>query len=85
MRKVCQLENKKQGNSWYDSIMTEINNLIKYDVFTVVSRQLTGTVNIFPTLINFLTKRKKESTTEKKVIDKRKMRIVFGDHKMIAP
>jgi hypothetical protein len=30
----------KQGNSWYESIMTEINNLIKYDVFTVVSRQL---------------------------------------------
>jgi hypothetical protein len=62
--------------------MTEINNLIKYDVFNVVSRQSTGGANIFPTLINFLTKRKKESTTEKEVIDKRKTRIVFGDHKM---
>ena len=48
----------KQGNSWYES-MTEINNLVKYDVFTVVSRQSTGGENIFPTLINFLTKRKK--------------------------
>ena len=72
----------KQGNSWYESIMTEINNLVKYDVFTVVSRQSTGGANIFPTLINFLTKRKKESTAEKEVIDKRKTRIVFGGHKM---
>jgi hypothetical protein len=62
--------------------MTEINNLIKYDVFTVVSRQSTGGAKIFTTLINFLTKRKKESTTEKVVIDKRKTRIVFGVHKM---
>jgi hypothetical protein len=72
----------KQGNSWYESIMTEVNNLIKYNVFTVVSRQSTGGANIFPTLINFLTKRKKESTAEKEVIDKRKTRIVFGGHKM---
>ncbi len=44
--------------------------------------QSTGAANIFPTLINFLTKRKKESTAEKEVIDKRKTRIVFGGHKM---
>ena len=56
----------KQGNSWYASIMTEINNLVKYDVFTVVSRQSTGGANIFPTLINFLTKRRKSQQPTKK-------------------
>jgi hypothetical protein len=37
--------------------------------------------HFFPTLINFLTKRKKESTAEREVIDKRKTKTVFGGHK----
>jgi len=39
---------------------------------------------IFPTLINFLTKRTKELTPQDERIDKRKTRICFGGHRCIA-
>ena len=72
-----------QGNSWYESILSEVGNLVKYDVITKVPRsQVPLGHKIFPTIINFLTKRQRESTPEAEVVDKRKTRICFGGHRM---
>ena len=52
----------------------EVNNLIKYGVDASEATNK----KIFPSLINFLTKRTKDSTPENEKVDKRKTRICFG-------
>jgi len=76
--------NRTQGNSWYESIMTEVQNLLRFKVYTVVDKTTADGHNIFPTLNNFLTKRTKDSTPQIEVIDKRKTRIVSGGHRCVA-
>ena len=72
-----------QGNSWYESILSEHANLLRYQVVSTVPRsQVPHGHKIFPTIINFLTKRLRESTPEAEVVDKRKTRICFGGHRM---
>lgn len=73
----------EQGNSWHESILTEVGNFVKYGVYTIVDASQAEGFEIFPTLINFLTKRTKDSTPEEERIDKRKTRICFGGHKCI--
>jgi hypothetical protein len=77
--------NPTQGNSWYEAIMSEIGNLRKFNVFEVIplSSLPTGK-RLFSIVISFVTKRTKDSTPEKEVIDKRKCRICFGGHHMQA-
>jgi len=76
--------NRTQGNSWYESIMTEVQNLLRFKVYTAVDKTAADGHNIFPTLNNFLTKRTKDSTPQIEVIDKRKTRIVSGGHRCVA-
>ena len=76
-------ESPAQGNSWKASILTEVNNLIKYGVYVVVDASEARDKKIFPSLINFLTKRTKDSTPESEKIDKRKTRICFGGHRCV--
>ena len=73
----------EQGNSWHESILTEVGNFVKYGVYTIVDASQAEGFEIFPTLINFLTKRTKDSTPEAECIDKRKTRICFGGHKCV--
>ena len=73
----------EQGNSWQESILTEVGNFVKYGVYTIVDASQAEGFEIFPTLINFLTKRTKDSTPEAECIDKRKTRICFGGHKCV--
>jgi transposase InsO family protein len=76
-------EKPEQGNSWKESILTEVNNLIKYGVYIVVDASEATNKKIFPSLINFLTKRTKDSTPENEKVDKRKTRICFGGHRCV--
>ena len=77
--------NPTQGNSWYDAIMSEIGNLRKFNVFEVIPiSSLPSGKRLFSIVISFVTKRTKDSTPEKEVIDKRKCRICFGGHHMQA-
>ena len=64
--------------------MTEVQNLLQFKVYTAVEKTTADGHNIFLTLMNFLTKRTKDSTPQIEVIDKRKTRIVFGGHRCIA-
>ena len=72
-------------NTWWDAILNEIANFKKNKVYTIVSKRIAqdGQHQIFPTLINFLTKRTKHSTPEHEMIDKRKCRIVFAGNRCI--
>lgn len=72
-------------NTWWQSILTEIANFKNNNVYTIVPKRTVTERGhtIFPTLINFLTKRTKESTPEREMIDKRKCRIVFAGNRCI--
>ena len=76
-------QNPIQGNSWWDSILSEVENFRKYGVFDVVDAEQAAGKKVFPSIINFVTKRTKDSTPEREVIDKRKTRICFGGHRCI--
>jgi hypothetical protein len=72
-------------NTWWQAILTEIANFKNNNVYTIVPKRTVTERGhtIFPTLINFLTKRTKESTPEREMIDKRKCRIVFAGNRCI--
>ncbi len=53
-----------QGNSWWESIKSEVENFIRYGVFTIVDAKAAGVNQIFPSVITFVTKRTKDSTPE---------------------
>jgi len=62
--------NPTQGNSWYDAIMSEIGNLRKFNVFEVIPiSSLPSGKRLFSIVISFVTKRTKDSTPEKEVMD----------------
>ena len=74
----------EQGNTWQESVLSEWGNFKRFDVVESVSQKdVPDTHDILPTIINFLTKRKKDSTPALPVIDKRKTRICLGGHKCI--
>jgi hypothetical protein len=76
-------ERPAQGNSWWESIKSEVDNFIRYGVFTIVDAKAAGDNQIFPSVITFVTKRTKDSTPENEIVDKRKTRICFGGHRCI--
>ena len=76
-------ERPVQGNSWWESIKSEVENFIRYGVFTIVDAKAAGANQIFPSVITFVTKRTKDSTPENEIVDKRKTRICFGGHRCI--
>ena len=76
-------ERPAQGNSWWESIKSEVENFIRYGVFTIVDAKAAGANQIFPSVITFVTKRTKDSTPENEIVDKRKTRICFGGHRCI--
>ena len=47
----------EQGNSWWESILTEIENFRRYGVFTVEDADAVAGEKIYPSVINFVTKR----------------------------
>jgi hypothetical protein len=74
----------EQGNTWCESILSEWGNLMKFGVVELVHRsEVPEGTKILPTIINFLTKRRKESTPAQPAIDKRKTRICLGGHKCV--
>ena len=74
----------KQGNSWRQAIMNEIDNLKKFDVFKVVSlSSVPSGTKIFSIVTGYLTKRTKASTPEKEDVEKRKCRMCLGGHRAI--
>jgi hypothetical protein len=78
-------ETPKAGNSWKEAILNEIGNLMKFKVFDVISWQDVPTgERVWQIVVNFLTKRTKDSTPERECIDKRKCRVCFGGHHMSA-
>ena len=73
-----------QGNTWCESILSEWGNFKRFDVVESVSKQdVPDHHDILPTIINFLTKRQKDSTPALPVVDKRKTRICLGGHKCV--
>ena len=75
-------DSAEQGNSWKESILGEWGNFVRYGVVEPVPRDsVEGT--IFSTVINFLTKRTKDSTPDAPLVDKRKTRICFGGHRCV--
>ena len=78
-------ETPEAGNSWKDAILNEIGNLRKFKVFDVISWENVPTgERVWQIVVNFLTKRTKDSTPEHECVDKRKCRICFGGHHMTA-
>jgi len=77
-------EYPKQGNSWKQAIMNEIDNLKKFDMFKIIpmSSVPSGT-KIFSIVTEYLTKRTKASTPEQEEVDKRRCRMCLGEHKAI--
>ena len=74
-------ETTKAGNSWKDEILNEIGSLMKFKVFDVIAWQDVPTgERVWQIVLNFLTKRTKDSTPERECIDKRKCRVCFGGH-----
>ena len=83
-KKSDKWEYPKQGNSWKQAIMNEVDNLKKFDVFKIIplSSVPSGT-KIFSIVTRYLTKRTKASTSEHEEVDKRKCRMCLGGHKAI--
>jgi hypothetical protein len=78
-------ETPEAGNSWKEAILNEIGNLLNFKVFDVVAwEDVPSTERVWQIVVNFLTKRTKESTPERECIDKRKCRVCFGGHHMTA-
>lgn len=78
-------ENPEAGNSWKDAILNEIGNLRKFKVFDVIAwENVPASERVWQIVVNFLTKRTKDSTPEHECVDKRKCRICFGGHHMTA-
>ena len=76
-------EKPAQGNSWWESIISEVDNFIRYGVFTIVDAKTAGYNQICPCVITFVTKRTKDSTPENDIVDKKKTSICFGGHRCI--
>ncbi len=58
---------------------------LNFKVFDVVAwEDVPSTERVWQIVVNFLTKRTKESTPERECIDKRKCRVCFGGHHMTA-
>jgi hypothetical protein len=54
-------------------------------VFDVIEwEDVPSTERVWQIVVNFLTKRTKDNTSERECIDKRKCRVCFGDHHMTA-
>ena len=83
-KKSVNWEYPKQGNSWKQAIMNEIDNFKRFDVFTIIllSSVPSGT-KIFSIVTGYLTKRTKASTPEHEKVDKRKCTMCLGGHKVI--
>lgn len=78
-------ETPEAGNSWKHAILNEIGNLMKFKVFDVIAwEDVPTSERVWQIVVNFLTKRTKDSTPEQECIDKRKCRICFGGHHMTA-
>ena len=78
-------ETPEAGNSWKEAILNEIGNLLNFKVFDVIAwEDVPSTERVWQIVVNFLTKRTKDSTPELERIDKRKCRICFGGHHMTA-
>jgi hypothetical protein len=78
-------ETPEAGNSWKEAILNEIGNLLNFKVFDVIAWQdVPSTERVWQIVVNFLTKRTKDSTPELERIDKRKCRVCFGGHHMTA-
>jgi hypothetical protein len=78
-------ETPEAGNSWKETILNEIGNLLNFKVFDVVVwEDVSSTECVWKIVVNFLTKHTKESTPERECIDKRKRRVCFGDHHMTS-
>jgi hypothetical protein len=78
-------ETPEVGNSWKEAILNEIGNLLNFKVFDVVEwEDVSSTERVWQIVVNFLTKRTKESTPELECIDKRKCRVCFKGHHMTA-
>jgi hypothetical protein len=72
-------ETPKAGNSWKDAILNEIGNLMKFKVFDVISWQDVPTgERVWQVVVNFLTKRTKDSTPERECIDNANAVFVLG-------
>jgi len=78
-KKLNNLENPKQGNSWKQAIMNKIDNLKKFDVFQL---SVPSWTKIFSIVTGCRTKRTKMSAPEHEV-DKRKCRMCLGGHRAI--
>jgi len=64
-------EYPKQGNSWKQAIMNEIDNLKKFDVFKIILiSSVPSGMNIFSSVTGYLTKRTKASTPKHEEVDK---------------
>jgi len=44
-------ERPAQGNSWWESIKSEVENFIRYGVFTIVDAKAAGANQIFPSVV----------------------------------
>jgi len=83
-KKSVNWEYPRQGNSWKQAIMNEIENLKKFDVFKIIplSSGSSGT-KIFSIVTGYLTKRTKASTPEHEEVYKQKCRMCLVGHKTI--
>jgi len=71
----------QQGNSWKQTIMSKIDNLLKFKVFNTISlSDVPFSSKIFPIICTFLTKRTKESSLEQEETERRKARMCLGGH-----
>jgi hypothetical protein len=78
-------ETPEAGNSWKEAILNEIGNILNFKVFNVGAwEDVPSTERVWQIVVNFLTKRTKDSTPERECIDKRKCRVCFGGHHMTA-
>ena len=83
-KKSVNWEYPRQGNSWKQAIMNEIENLKKFDVFKIIPlSSVPSGAKIFSIVTGYLTKRTKASTPEHEEVDKRKCRMCLGGHKAI--
>jgi len=77
------LDRPAPGNSWWESIKSEVDNFARYDVFNIVDINTAGDNRFFPSVITFVTKRTKDSPPEHEIVDRSKTRICFCGHRCI--
>jgi len=58
--------NPEQGNSWYESILTEVQTLLRFKVYTVVEKTAADGHNIFRMLVRKIPHLRLKSLTNEK-------------------